>query len=120
MTSAFLSSTGSVFVSNNRLASLVSFAIQVGEELASTPAESIFVAKLREEEQAMFPGYDLSLQDAFASPGAKFFWSKVFAEVAVRIGSRTIGNTEPPHEWRVSAQADALAVSRLLLREAGA
>lgn len=120
MTSAFLSSSGSVFVSNHRLASLISFAIQVAEELASSSQESGYVVKLREEERAMFPGCDLSVQDQFTSAGEKLFWSSVFAEVAIRIGRKTVGSTEPPHEWRASAQADAVAISQLLLREAGA
>ena len=109
-----------MFVSNKRFTSLISFAIQIASELATSSRETDYVAALNEAEAAMLPGYDLSIDEDFPSVDERLFWSKVFAEVAVRLAAGTVGSTNPPHEWRESATADAMAVSQLLLHEGGA
>jgi len=105
----------SLWISNQRLRSLVSFALEVGDETANGPEETGLVERLRHEDESglLFPGCSFDLEQRFPSVRAKRFWVSVFYEIAQRIFLRRLGNHEID-TWQASAICDAQSVGRML------
>jgi hypothetical protein len=104
-----------LWVSNQRRNTLVSFAIQVGGDLASSDLERQMVETLRKSDDIGFAetGGDLILEAVFLSIGEKKFWAKCFHNVARRIFLRELGNQEIQF-WQSSAIGDAYVIARML------
>jgi hypothetical protein len=114
MTSSVFSATRSVFLSNQRFAALLDFAATVGNSKAANAEESEFVARLVSSTSDMYLGFDLSIEDYFPAATQQDFWRRVFLEVAAQIRNGSIGNTDPPTEWRSKAADDAEAIAGIL------
>ncbi|SFP52150.1 hypothetical protein SAMN03159339_2876 [Variovorax sp. 770b2] len=114
MTSSVFSATRSVFLSNQRFAALLDFAVTVGNSKAANAEESEFVARLVSSTSDMYLGFDLSIEDYFPAATQQDFWRRVFLEVAAQIRNGSIGNTDPPTEWRSKAADDAEAIAGIL------
>jgi len=84
-----------LWVSNQRLGTLIAFALQVGGELAHSDAERGWVNKLRTFENEAWPGIVFELDE--------------------RIFIRQLGNHEVTF-WQSSAIGDAYVTARMLTR----
>lgn len=104
-----------LWVSNQRLSTLIAFALQVGGETAESDAMRGWVEKLREFETQAFPGVGFDLDERFPAIEEKKFWAQVFHNVARRIFLRQLGNHEVAF-WQSSAIGDAYVTARLLTR----
>ncbi len=104
-----------LWVSNQRLSSLIAFALQVSGETARTDAEQGWVEKLRQFEQQAWPGIGFDLDERFPSLEEKKFWARVYHDVARRIFLRQLGNHEVTF-WQSSAIWDAYVTARMLTR----
>lgn len=104
-----------LWVSNQRLASLLSFALVVGSETAGLDAERGWVEKLRHFEEQAWPGIGFDLNEQFPDIEEKKFWTRVFIDVARRIFLRQLGNQEVTF-WQSSAIGDAYVTARMLMR----
>ncbi|MCY1243682.1 hypothetical protein J2W27_002653 [Variovorax boronicumulans] len=102
-----------IFVSNRRFSTLVEFGLEVADSVASSERDLTFVQKLKAEAQSFYRGIDLDLEKLFLAKDEFRFWSMVYAELAVRIERKEIGNPEG-EDWRPSATAEALALSKML------
>lgn len=102
-----------LWVSNKRLSSLITFAVQVGAELARSDVERSWVEKLRQFEAQVWPGIDFDLDERFPCIEEKKFWTRVFDDVARRIFLRQLGNHEITF-WQSSAIGDAYIIARML------
>jgi hypothetical protein len=105
----------SIWVSNQRLGTLVAFAVEVGSDIAHAQEEIVFVQRQREEESTglLFPGCSFDLNERFPTVAAKTFWAGVFYEIAQRIFLRRLGNHDI-ETWQASAICDAQSVGRML------
>lgn len=103
-----------LWVANRRLGALVTFALQVGAELASTDEERSFVAKLQSwNETEHWPGCGFDLNERFPALSEKKFWAKCFFDVARQIFRRQIGNQEIEF-WQSGTIGDAYVTARML------
>jgi hypothetical protein len=102
-------------VSNQRLSTLIAFALQVGGETARSGPERAWVEGLRGFEQEAWPGIGFDLDERFPSIEEKKFWARVYHDVARRIFLRQLGNHEVTF-WQSSAIGDAYVTARLLTR----
>jgi hypothetical protein len=102
-------------VSNQRLSTLIAFALQVGGESARTDEERGWVEKLRQFEEQAWPGIGFDLDERFPTVEEKKFWARVFHDVARRIFLRQLGNHEVTF-WQSSAIGDAYVTARMLTR----
>lgn len=104
-----------LWVSNQRLSTLIAFALQVGGEAARADTERGWVEKLRQFEEQAWPGIGLDLEERFPSVEEKKFWAQVFHDVAHRIFLRQVGNHDVTF-WQSSAIGDAYVTARMLTR----
>jgi hypothetical protein len=104
-----------LWVSNNRLFTLIEFALQVGGEMARSDAERGCVEKLRQFYEQAWPGIGFDLDERFPTVEEKKFWARVFHDVAQRIFLRQLGNHEVTL-WQSSAIGDAYVTARMLTR----
>jgi hypothetical protein len=100
MSSSFVGSDESFFVSNERFDTLISFAIEVARSRRLTPMHAVFVESFADARDQMYLGFDMQLKDHFPERAQRVFCAHVFSEVAQRISNSTIGNPAPPHGWR--------------------
>ena len=105
----------SVWVSNRRLSTLTTFALQVGGESAQSDVEREWVNKLRKFDEQAWPGIDFDLEERFPSLEEKKFWARIYQDIARRIFLRQLGNQEVTF-WQSSAIGDAYAIARMLTR----
>jgi hypothetical protein len=102
------------WVANSRLSTLIEFALEVGQNLASTPQEAELVARLRrDEDEDLFPGCSFDLGERFPTLPSKMFWARVFREVAHQIFLRQLGNEEID-SWQASTIGDACLIDHML------
>jgi hypothetical protein len=106
-----------LWVSNNRLFTLIEFALQVGGEMARSDAERGCVEKLRRFYGQAWPGIGFDLDERFQTVEEKKFWARVFHDVARRIFLRQLGKHEVTF-WQSSAIGDAYVTARMLTRAA--
>jgi hypothetical protein len=105
-----------LWVSNNRLFSLIEFALKVGEETARSDPERGYVEKLhRFYGQELFPGIGFDLDLRFPTVEEKKFWAGVFHDVCRGIFLRQLGKHEVTY-WQSSAIGDAYVIARMLTR----
>lgn len=104
-----------LWVSNRRLSTLVSFACDVGRELATAEPETAFVSRLQEFSDTSYPGIDFDIDEVFASLPEKKWWAGFFHRVAHRIYRDRLGNQDD-QTWQPSAIGDAYVVARMLTR----
>lgn len=102
-------------MSNQRLSSLITFALRVGEELARAAEEHGWVEKLRQFEEQAWPGIGFDLEERFPSADEKKFWARVYHDVAQGIFLHQLGNHEVTN-WQASAIGDAYVIARMLTR----
>ena len=78
-----------LWVANRRLSSLITFALEVAVDAASTDEERMYVDKLKDwDEKEHWPGCGFDLQKRFPTVDEKKFWSRCFFNVARRIFRR--------------------------------
>ncbi len=106
-----------IFVSNQRFSTLIEFGLEVADTVASSEQDRSFVQRLKAEAENFYRGIDLDLEELFSGKDEFGFWSRVYAELAVRIERKEIGNPEID-DWRPSATAEALALSKMLATSA--
>ena len=104
-----------LFVSNQRLDTLLNFALQVSGETVQSDEEHGWVEKLRQFEEESWPGIKFDLDERFPTVEEKKFWARVFDDVARRIFLRQLGNHEITY-WQSSAIGDAYIIARMLIR----
>jgi hypothetical protein len=104
-----------LWVSNQRLSSLIAFALQVAQETACKDEERGYVERLRRFEEEAWPGIGFDLDERFPLVEEKKFWARVFHDVARRIFLRQLGNHESTF-WQSSAIGDAYVTARMLTR----
>jgi hypothetical protein len=104
-----------LWVSNQRLSSLITFALQVGEEMARSAEERGWVEKLRQFAEQAWPGIGFDLDERFPSVEEKKFWARVYHNVAQGIFLHQLGNHEVTN-WQASAIGDAYVIARMLTR----
>jgi hypothetical protein len=104
-----------LWVSNERLSTLIAFALKVGGETAQSDEELRSVENLRQFDEQAWPGISFDLEDRFPTIAEKKFWARVFHDLAHRIFLRQLGNQEVT-SWQASAIGDAYVVSRMLAR----
>lgn len=102
-----------LWVSNQRLSSLIAFALKVGGETARSDAERGWVEALRQFEEQAWPGIGFDLDERFPGIEQKKFWARVYHDVARRIFLRQLGNHEVTF-WQSSTIGDAYVVARML------
>jgi hypothetical protein len=100
-------------VSNQRLSSLIAFALKVGGETARSDAERSWVEKLRQFEEQAWPGIGFDLDERFPGVEQKKFWARVYHDVARGIFLRQLGNHEVTF-WQSSTIGDAYVIARML------
>jgi hypothetical protein len=104
------------WVSNQRLSSLIAFALQVGAEMGRATQERAWVEKLMQfAEQEAWPGISFDLEERFPSVEEKKFWACVYHNVAQGIFLHRLGNHEVTN-WQASAIGDAYVIARMLTR----
>lgn len=105
----------SFWVSNQRLSTLIAFAIELGDGLAVSSEEKAFVQRLRDAKQSgeLFPGCSFDLHERFPTVAAKRFWSHVFREVSQGVFLRRVGNHEID-TWQAAAICDSQLIARML------
>jgi hypothetical protein len=103
------------WVSNQRLSTLIDFALEVGGRTGLASAEKASVERLRKEDESgqLFPGCSFDLDERFPTVEEKIFWARVFSEVAQDIFLRRLGNHEID-TWQASAICDAKLIARML------
>jgi hypothetical protein len=104
-----------IWVSNQQLAALIAFALQVGEQTARSDAERRWVEKLRQFEEQAWLGIGFDLDERFPTVEEKKFWARVYHDVARHIFLRQLGNHEVTF-WQSSAIGDAYVTARMLTR----
>jgi hypothetical protein len=104
-----------LWVSNQRLSTLLDFALQVSEEAVRSDEERGWFERLRQFESESWPGIDFDLDEQFPTVEEKKFWAPVFHNVARRIFLRQLGNQEITF-WQSSAIGDAYIIARMLTR----
>jgi hypothetical protein len=104
-----------LWVSNQRLSSLITFALQVGEEMARAAEERSWVEKLRQFAGQAWPGIDFDLEERFPNVEEKKFWTRVYHNVDQGIFLHQLGNHEVTN-WQASAIGDAYVIARMLTR----
>ena len=104
-----------LWVSNQRLDTLLNFALQVSGETVQSDEEHGWVEKLRQFEEESWPGIKFDLDERFPTVEEKKFWARVFDDVARRIFLRQLGNHEITY-WQSSAIGDAYIIARILTR----
>lgn len=104
-----------LWVSNQRLSTLIAFALQVGGEMTRSNEESGWVEKLRHFDEEAWPGIGFDLDERFPSIEEKKFWARVYHNVARRIFLRQLGNHEVTF-WQSSAIGDAYVIARMLTK----
>lgn len=102
-----------VWVSNQRLSSLLAFALQVATAQVHAEQEQLWLDKLRQFDAQRWPGIDFDLDEQFPDVEEKKFWARVYHDVARRIFLRQLGNYEFTF-WQSSAIGDAHAIARML------
>lgn len=103
-----------LWVSNQRLSSLISFVLEVAENSATSEREKEYVATLKQwDEQEYWPGCGFNLHERFPTVEEKKFWSLCFFNLARRIYLREIGNQEIQF-WQCGAIGDAYVAARML------
>lgn len=103
-----------LWVSNQRLSSLITFVLAVATAAANTAQERDYVAKLRLwDEKEHWPGCGFDLHERFPTVEEKKFWSRCFFNVARRIFRREIGNQDILF-WQCGAIGDAYISARML------
>jgi hypothetical protein len=113
MSTGFHKGNRSVIVSNKRFDSLINFAIQAGAELASTPDERNCINILQQFYFQAYLGGDLRIEEEFPNTSQQNFMARVFHLLSLKISSNSIGNEEPPNDWRPSASKEAAEISSL-------
>jgi hypothetical protein len=104
-----------LWVSDQRLDTLIAFALQVGGETARSEAERQWVEKLRRFDEQAFPGISFDLDQRFPDIEEKKFWARVYHDIARRIFLRQIGNHAETF-WQSSAIGDAYITARMPTR----
>lgn len=104
-----------MIVSNQRFDSLIEFGIEVAGGVAATADERSFLERLRSKyRDNMYRGYDMLIDEEFASPNERLFWSKVYEDLSHKVIAREVVNPDAPEEVRHSLAADAARLSRML------
>ncbi len=104
-----------LWVSNQRLRALLTFALQVGSERANSDTERHWVGKLKQFDEEAWPGIGFDLDEQFPGIEAKKFWATVFRDVARRIFLRQFGSQDVTY-WQGSAIGGAYIIGRMLTR----
>lgn len=101
-------------VSNMMFARVLEFAGDVGNEMASTEQERLWVQDLAAK-AANFGTYspDIDVRDLFANAEQIEFWRAVLSELALRIFKRRIGN-QSDESWQVRTIWAAVDLARVL------
>ena len=103
-----------LWVSNQRLRTLVEFVVEVGRDVKSTPAESEFVDRLENWITSEYwAGQSFDLEERFPSIEEKKFWAKCFFDLARKIFLREIGNNQV-HFWQAGAIGESYMTGRLI------
>jgi len=102
-----------LWVSNQRLSTLIGFAVQVGGETAQSVEQRRWVEQLRQFDEQAWPGIDFDLDERFPSIEEKTFWARVFDDLGNRIFLRQLGNQEDTL-WQSSAIGDTYIITRML------
>jgi hypothetical protein len=100
-------------LSNLRMCSHVTFAIEVARDVARTDDERAMTERFAAWEEVGCPHEDLDLELRFPSLAEKRFWARIFADVAQRIFLREIGNQDVT-SWQAGAIGDAYVTARFL------
>jgi hypothetical protein len=83
MSSGFHTEEESMIVSNQRFDSLLEFGLEVAAEIAATADERSFLERLRVKYRYdMYRGYDMLVDEEFAAPNERLFWSKVYEDLS--------------------------------------
>lgn len=104
-----------LWVSNQRLASLLDFALLVGSEVASSDDERMFVDESRRFSDGAWPGISFNLDEVFPQVAQRKWWGRIFHLIAGRIFRRTFGSHQNL-TWQASTIGDAYVVARMLTR----
>src|SRR5262249_3666538 len=104
-----------LWVSNQRLGSLVAFALQVGAETARTDEERGWVEKLRRFDEQAWPGIGVDLDERVPTGDEQEFWARGLHDGARRVFLAQLGNHEVTF-WQSSAIGDAYVTARMLTR----
>lgn len=115
MASAIVLDGETLFVANQRFATLLEFAVEVGGQVARSDAERGYVRALEVFLEHAYPGIDLDLAAQFPTLAEQKLWAVVFHEVARRVFLRTLGNHRVTH-WQTSFIGQAYAVAQMLAR----
>lgn len=102
-----------LWVSNLRLFSLISFAVELGGEAAQSEEERGWVERLRRFGEEAFPGIGFDLAERFPGLQEKKFWARIFSDIARRIFLRQLGEHDQSF-WQASAIGDSYVVARML------
>ena len=105
----------SLWVSNQRVSSLLAFAIEVGEAQARSDEERRWCGELRFWSAQVWPSLGFDLDERFPGSEQKKFWARIYCDVARGIFLRQIGNHEVTF-WQSSAIGDAYAIARMLMQ----
>ena len=101
------------WISNQRLNSLLAFALQISELRDTSEQEQSWVEKLRRFHDEHYPGIDFDLDEHFLGIGEKKFWARIYHDVARAIFLRQIGDHQHTF-WQSSAIGDAYIIARML------
>jgi hypothetical protein len=117
MAGAFSAGEQHHFVSNKRFCALIEWAIEVAPEI-NDPKTAGHISKMQQGYDDLYlPCTDIDL-DKELNKDEQVFWSKAFQIVGHRLFNRALGSTETD-DWRPSAIADAVTVSRMLQKLSG-
>lgn len=113
MSGSFFVGDDVVYVSNQRLTSLVEFGLEVAVSMAKTAGERSSVERFRARASSFFPGIDIDLGELFATASERAFWAATFSELSARTELGEIGNADSA-DWRTSGALDALRIADML------
>ena len=117
MAGTFSSEDQHHFVSNQRFHALIEWAIEVASEIDDPNAPEYISKMQRGYEEIYAPCTDIEL-DQELDKVEQVFWSKAFQLVGHSLFNRVLGSKEADN-WRPSAIADAIIVSRMLQKLSG-
>jgi hypothetical protein len=103
--------------SNKRFCALIEWAVEVASEIDDPKAPEHITKMQRDYEGVYAPCSDINL-DKELGKDEQVFWSKAFQLVGHGLFSRALGSKETD-DWRPSAIADAIAISRMLQKLSG-
>ncbi len=105
------------FVSNKRFCALIEWAIDAASGI-NDEKRNEYISKMQQGYNELYAiCADIDLEGDLNND-EQAFWSKAFQVVSHQLFNRTIGPTESDN-WRPSAIADAVSVSRMLQKLSG-